>query len=80
MENFESLEKEILQKIISAENEDAVEKIRVEELGKKGRISKLLSEVGSVEPDERKIYSKNKNIKMGKKKKYYKKKYFKKTR
>ena len=40
MENFESLEKEILQKIISAENEDAVEKIRVEELGKKGRISK----------------------------------------
>ena len=55
MENFESLEKEILQKIISAENEDAVEKIRVEELGKKGRISKLLSELGSVEPDKRKI-------------------------
>ncbi len=45
MENFESLKKEILQKIISAENEDAVEKIRVEELGKKGRISKLLNEL-----------------------------------
>ncbi|MEC7831053.1 MAG: phenylalanine--tRNA ligase subunit alpha [Pseudomonadota bacterium] len=55
MENFESLKKEILQKIISAENEDAVEKIRVEELGKKGRISKLLNELGSVEQDKRKI-------------------------
>jgi len=55
MENFESLKKEILKKIISAENEDAVEKIRVEELGKKGRISKLLNELGSVEPDKRKI-------------------------
>tara|TARA_B100000029_G_scaffold275613_1_gene270286 strand:- start:94 stop:1179 length:1086 start_codon:yes stop_codon:yes gene_type:complete len=55
MENFESLKKEILQKITSAENEDAVEKIRVEELGKKGRISKLLNELGSVEQDKRKI-------------------------
>ena len=55
MENFESLKKEILKKIISAENEDAVEKIRVEELGKKGRISKLLNELGSVEQDKRKI-------------------------
>ena len=34
----------------------------------------------NTKPDERKIYSKNKNIKMSKKKKYYKKKYFKKTR
>ncbi len=33
----------------------------------------------NTKPDERKIYSKNKNIKMGKKKKYYKKKYFKKN-
>ena len=33
----------------------------------------------NTKPDERKIYSKNKNIKMSKKKKYYKKKYFKKN-
>ena len=42
MENLNSIKKEILQKIESAESDDNVEEIRVRELGKKGRITKLL--------------------------------------
>ena len=46
MENLNSIKKEILQKIKSAESDDNVEEIRIRELGKKGRITKLLSELG----------------------------------
>ena len=54
MENLNSIKKEILQKIESAESDDNVEEIRVRELGKKGRITKLLSELGKLDQDERK--------------------------
>ena len=54
MENIESLKKEILEKISNAINEDALEKIRIEELGKKGRVSKLLNEIGTLSSEERK--------------------------
>ena len=37
MENLNSIKKEILQKIKSAESDDNVEEIRIRELGKKGR-------------------------------------------
>ena len=54
MENLNSIKKEILQKIKSAESDDNVEEIRIRELGKKGRITKLLSELGKLDHDERK--------------------------
>ena len=54
MENLNSIKNEILQKIESAESDDNVEEIRVRELGKKGRITKLLSELGKLDQDERK--------------------------
>ena len=54
MENLNSIKNEILQKIESAESDDNVEEIRIRELGKKGRITKLLSELGKLDQDERK--------------------------
>ena len=54
MENLNSIKKEILQKIKSAESDDNVEEIRIRELGKKGRITKLLSELGKLNQEERK--------------------------
>ena len=54
MENLNSIKEEILQKIESAESDDTVEEIRISELGKKGRISKLLGELGKLNQDERK--------------------------
>ena len=53
MENLNSIKEEILQKIESAESDDTVEEIRISELGKKGRISKLLGELGKLNQDER---------------------------
>ena len=53
MENLNSIKEEILQKIESAESDDSVEEIRISELGKKGRISKLLGELGKLNQDER---------------------------
>ena len=54
MENLNSIKKEILQKIKSAKSDDNVEEIRIRELGKKGRITKLLSELGRLDQEERK--------------------------
>ena len=54
MENLNSIKKEILQEIKSAESDDNVEEIRIRELGKKGRITKLLSELGKLNQEERK--------------------------
>ena len=54
MENLNSIKKEIFQKIESAESDDNVEEIRIRELGKKGRITKLLSELGKLNQEERK--------------------------
>ena len=53
MENLNSIKEEIFQKIESAESDDTVEEIRISELGKKGRISKLLGELGKLNQDER---------------------------
>ena len=39
----ESLEEEILKKVSLAENQDSLEEIRIAELGKKGKISLLMS-------------------------------------
>ena len=54
MENIKSIENEIISKIEKADNEKALEEIRISELGKKGRISNILKKVGSLSPDERK--------------------------
>tara|TARA_Y100001970_G_scaffold119678_1_gene148426 strand:- start:511 stop:1596 length:1086 start_codon:yes stop_codon:yes gene_type:complete len=53
MENLNSIKEEILQKIESAESDDSIEEIRISELGKKGRISRLLGELGKLNQDER---------------------------
>jgi phenylalanyl-tRNA synthetase alpha chain len=48
------LEKEILSAINSANDQDIIEKIRVEELGKKGRISLLMKELSHLSPEDKK--------------------------
>ena len=54
MENLSSIEKIILQNIETADSEELVEEIRIKELGKKGRITKLLGELGNLDPEKRK--------------------------
>jgi len=54
MENLSSIEKIILQNIETADSEELVEEIRIKELGKKGRITKLLGELGSLDQEQRK--------------------------
>ena len=54
MENLSSIEKIILQNIETADSEELVEEIRIKELGKKGRITKLLSELGGLDQEQRK--------------------------
>ena len=48
------LEKEILSAINFANDQDIIEKIRVEELGKKGRISLLMKELSHLSPEDKK--------------------------
>jgi phenylalanyl-tRNA synthetase alpha chain len=55
MSDIEQLEQELLSGIIAAEDEAALESVRVAALGKSGSISALLRTLGSLSPDERKV-------------------------
>src|SRR6201996_5571562 len=54
MSDLAQLESEILTQVAAADNEAALEAVRVAALGKKGSISALLATLGKMSPDERK--------------------------
>jgi phenylalanyl-tRNA synthetase alpha chain len=55
MTDTNPLERQILDAIVRATDEAALEAVRVSALGKKGSISELLKTLGTMSPDERKI-------------------------
>lgn len=56
MQDLQSLEKEITANLAAAEDLDVVENIRITELGKKGRVSLLMRELGKMNSDEKKEF------------------------
>ena len=56
MQDLQSLEQEITANLVAAEDLDVVENIRITELGKKGRVSLLMRELGKMTPDEKKAF------------------------
>jgi phenylalanyl-tRNA synthetase alpha chain len=54
MQDIDALQSEILAAIEAADSLDALENLRVAELGKKGRISGLMKGLGGMSPEERK--------------------------
>lgn len=56
MEDLQTLETEITANLADATDLDAVENIRIAELGKKGRVSLLMRELGKMSPDEKKKF------------------------
>jgi phenylalanyl-tRNA synthetase alpha chain len=54
MTDTEALKRQILDAVASANDEAALESVRVAALGKKGSISELLKSLGAMSPDERK--------------------------
>src|SRR5690242_15500754 len=55
MSNVKTLEPEILSAITAANDEAALESVRVSALGKSGSVSALLKTRGAMTPDERKV-------------------------
>ncbi len=55
MTDIAALQSEILEKIFAAEDEAALDAIRVAALGKKGTVSELLKALGGMSPEERKV-------------------------
>ncbi len=56
MQDLQTLETEITANIGAANDLDSVEAIRIAELGKKGRVSLLMRELGKMTPDEKKEF------------------------
>ena len=54
MQDYEQLKNEILEKIDDSSTLEALEDVRVDSLGKKGSLSLLMKQLGSIEPDKRK--------------------------
>lgn len=59
--DLKALEQDILTEIKSASDLTALEQIRVSSLGKKGRITQLMKNLGSLAPEERKSFGQNVN-------------------
>ncbi|MFP4004752.1 MAG: phenylalanine--tRNA ligase subunit alpha, partial [Alphaproteobacteria bacterium] len=53
MPDIESLERELIGAVKGAEDERALEEVRVRALGKKGKVSELLKSLGRMSPEER---------------------------
>lgn len=56
MEDLQELENEIVATITACDNLPRLEEIRVSEVGKKGRVSLLMRELGSMTPEEKKAF------------------------
>ena len=54
MQDYEQLKNEILEKIDKSFTLEGLEDVRVESLGKKGSLSLLMKQLGSIEPEKRK--------------------------
>ena len=54
MQNLDELSSEILSAVEAADTTDALEAVRIDALGKKGRISVMMRELGGMDPEERK--------------------------
>ena len=54
MQNYDQLKNEILENIKNASNLDELENVRVTSIGKKGKLSVLMKQLGSLEPSKRK--------------------------
>jgi len=54
MTDLNQLERDLLSQVEAADNEAALETVRVSALGKKGSVSELLKTLGAMTPDERK--------------------------
>ncbi len=54
MENIDSLRSELMSSVEAAASLDELEAIRVAEMGKKGRITAMMKELGGLEPEARK--------------------------
>jgi len=59
--NFEQLERELLDAIAAAGDLVSLEDVRVAALGKKGRISELMKGLGAMAPEERKAFGQGVN-------------------
>ena len=55
MTDIAALQSEILEKIFAADDEAALDAVRVAALGKKGAVSELLKSLGGMGPEERKV-------------------------
>ncbi len=56
MQDLQTLETEITKNLSAAADLETVENIRISELGKKGRVSLLMRELGKMSPDEKKEF------------------------
>ena len=54
MQNLDELSSEILSAVEAADTTDALEAVRIDALGKKGRISLMMRALGGMDPEERK--------------------------
>ncbi|MEC7853373.1 MAG: phenylalanine--tRNA ligase subunit alpha, partial [Pseudomonadota bacterium] len=54
MQDLDALTSDILSAVAAADTPDALEAVRIDTLGKKGRVSLMMRELGGMEPEERK--------------------------
>ena len=62
MESIIVIKSEFSNLINDAENIEILEEVRIAALGKKGRITSLMKNLGQMEPEERKLMGQNLNI------------------
>ena len=62
MQDLDTLKSELIASIEAADSLEALEKLRVGELGKKGRVSLMMRELGSMAPEERKAAGQALNV------------------
>ncbi|HVV34551.1 MAG TPA: phenylalanine--tRNA ligase subunit alpha, partial [Vitreimonas sp.] len=60
--NLEDLERTLMARVEAANDETALETLRVEALGKQGSISALMKNLGAMSPDERKTFGAALNV------------------
>ena len=62
MDSIIVIKSEFSNLINDAENIEILEEVRIAALGKKGRITSLMKNLGQIEPEERKLMGQNLNI------------------
>ena len=62
MQNLDALKSEIIGRIDGADTLDALDALRVSELGKKGRVSLMMRELGGMDPETRKAAGQALNV------------------